>query len=708
MRAAWTLALALAIVIPSAWTSREVAAQQAPRDPNAPVLVPPVVPPAARPGAVPPAKPVVPAPASSLFSKDGDLPPLPPTPKAAEKPADDKDDPDDAADGGRPASKDGRPQAKTKSDNDSEKALAKFKLKAIELGEKRHGPPADLCEARSLKLEAEIRLKALDAIGEKSLKPGQKALRDLYRERLALLDNWAKAVAEKQAAEHPDPDPERLTVEHKAEMERTNALLLSGADHPDSLLPQSFQKIPPKITDAVLNELRDGVEDAKKEVAQRLKDVEAARKKRGESGPEVVAKLRSERDKIHQRISTLIPRRKEREDALASAKSDADRELARERLTNFDWEAQVEKERLSAKEAQIALDGRNAEEALEWVKLKSSQSKQAQQVLAVTQKVYASVVEGQSRELQKAVAQEKEKAAKADDPIAKFQARRKAELLDLETKVLAYKKELSSTPRVSEDEQKKLANRAEEEFGELKARLDDGETSRLDLLRLNNDLRRIGPEKESIERTELELILAELNNYENLLTDAELELANDDRDDRLEHEAVLEQLPKERRSEALKAFADIEGKHRNLLYDRKETLKKLADRADSTHKQVQRRIAVLEQEDAFIRANIYWVRDEEPITTRTWSHAQSDIGKLAWAGLKLAEEPFDRTLWGKVSETFLVLGSLALALPWPLWWARRRINRLRDRDDLPVPQPAAILTPSGSPKLTDSGVVAQL
>lgn len=695
MRAAWTAALALAIVIPSA------SAQQAPREPASGFGVPPL---GQGPASVPAAKPVVPGPASGLFSKPAPANDLPPLPASARPEKDEADD-----DGGKPGAKDGKPKGPSSSEVASERALAKFKLKAVEQGEKRHGPPADMAEAKSLKLEAEAKLKGLDAIGEKALKQGQKELRNLYRDRLTLLDNWNKAVSEKLAAEHPDPDPDRLTVEHKAELERAKALLESGAKSPRSLLPQNFQKIPAKITDAVLNDLREGVEDAKKEVDQRLKDVEAARKKREESGPEVVARFRSERDKIHQRISTLIPRRKDREDALAAAKSDAERELARERLTNFDWEAQVEKERLLAKEAQIALDGKKVEESLANVLLRSSQSKQAQQVLAVTQKEYASVVEKQSRELQKEVAQEKEKAAKADDPIAKFKARRKAELLDLETKVLAYKKELSATPKISLEEQNKLANRAEEEFGQLKARLDDGDTSRLDLLRMNNDLRRIGPEKDAIERTELEQILAELNNYETLLTDAELELANDDRDDRLEHEAILEQLPKDRRAEATEAFTEIEAKHRTLLYDRKETLKKLADRADATHRQVQRRIAVLESSDAFIRANIYWVRDEEPITTRTWSHAQSDIGKLAWAGLKLAEEPFDRTLWGRPSETFMVLGSLALILPWPLWWTRKRINTLRDADDLPpVPQPAAILTPSGSPKLTDSGVVANM
>src|SRR5262249_5353630 len=65
-----------------------------------------------------------------------------------------------------------------------------------------------------------------------------------------------------------------------------------------------------------------------------------------------------ELDKIQQNVAALGARRAEREAAVASAKTDDERTLAAERMTNFEWEERLERERLRAQEARIALQAK--------------------------------------------------------------------------------------------------------------------------------------------------------------------------------------------------------------------------------------------------------------------------------------------------------------------------------------------------------------
>ena len=106
--------------------------------------------------------------------------------------------------------------------------------------------------------------------------------------------------------------------------------------------------------------------------------------------------------------------------------------------------------------------------------------------------------------------------------------------------------------------------------------LDDGNVSPLDVLRLKNDFRRIVPERAQIIRTDLSESDAELIVYENSLTDAEIDLVNDSRDDRFDREALLEQVPMSRRAEAKAILDDLEGRHKTLLDRRRTVLRKLA------------------------------------------------------------------------------------------------------------------------------------
>ena len=65
--------------------------------------------------------------------------------------------------------------------------------------------------------------------------------------------------------------------------------------------------------------------------------------------------------------------------------------------------------------------------------------------------------------------------------------------------------EVASTPPTL-DEESSRADHAEDDFARIKALLIDGQVSRLDAIRLTNDFRRIGPERERLLRNEMAVV----------------------------------------------------------------------------------------------------------------------------------------------------------------------------------------------------------
>ena len=147
----------------------------------------------------------------------------------------------------------------------------------------------------------------------------------------------------------------------------------------------------------------------------------------------------------------------------------------------------------------------------------------------------------QQQALRQAAATQENMARQADDPLEQYRARRRAELLELEARVVKNEQTLAAGTHPALEEQRALADRAEADFEQIKHLLADGDVSRLDALRLNNDFRRIGPERDRILRNELTSIETQLQYYENILTSVELELIEDSMADQVEHDAVLEQ-----------------------------------------------------------------------------------------------------------------------------------------------------------------------
>jgi potassium efflux system protein len=213
------------------------------------------------------------------------------------------------------------------------------------------------------------------------------------------------------------------------------------------------------------------------------------------------------------------------------------------------------------------------------------------------------------------------------------------------------------------------------DFAAVKALLDDGKVSHLDALRLNNDFRRIGPERARIVSRELATAATQLAFYESALNDVELALINGSRDDRLQNEDLLERLPAPRRSEAQADFASTEASHLKLLERKRLALEKLAARAEETHRQIERRLKTLDDQYGFIRTNIFWVRDQEPISAVTLAQCRREAVLLGRSLLPLVQEACDRSLWGRVSPEFAVAAVLLIVLPWPL--VRLRSTGLR-------------------------------
>ena len=544
--------------------------------------------------------------------------------------------------------------------------------------------PATPAEANRERMATEARLKALSTPEEKE-KPASKPLVELLGRRLVLLQDWKNANEAREAAERPKQTPEGEAAEFKADLEKTRALLDQSGRSPDAFLPESFQAVEKdkdkeaeaKILEARLGEMKEAIESARVELKEQSAQLEILRTEGSRSLAAQVAALRAERDKVFQGVAALTSRRGEKPPGPASSGLGEARDLARERLANLDWEARVEVERLVVVEAKIALATRRLDLGTIQLQAKAARVQLAKRLAERMEARYAALAERQRIDLKQAVAKEETRAAQSNDPLERRKARRTADLLELESQVIAYEKAYATNSGVSLQEQNTLADKAVTEFAELKKLLDDGTVSPLDALRLKNEFRRIAPDRAQIVRTDLAASERELTTFENALNDAEIDLVNDSRDDRFDLESLLEQLPPKRRGEAKAMLEELETRHRALLNRRRNVLQKLAARAEDTHNYVLKRVETLDLQYAFIRTHIFWIRDAEPIGASTLAHARDDSIRTAKALAGLALETGDRSLWGKTSPDFVLAVVALCVIPLPLLIGRRALDRLR-------------------------------
>jgi potassium efflux system protein len=80
----------------------------------------------------------------------------------------------------------------------------------------------------------------------------------------------------------------------------------------------------------------------------------------------------------------------------------------------------------------------------------------------------------------------------------------------------------------------------------------------------------------------------------------------------------------------------------------------------------------LDDQYGFIRTNIFWVRDQEPISAVTLVQCRREAALLGRSLLPLLQEACDPSLWGRVSPEFAVAALALIGLPWPLSRLRRK------------------------------------
>jgi potassium efflux system protein len=537
------------------------------------------------------------------------------------------------------------------------------------------GSAADQTDAKVVRASAQEALKQLDKpAGPDAAAAAAKALREVLTERIHWLDEWDK-LREALARFEAEPSLERQATALKADLERLKALQERGSKDPGALLAGVYRNLPGQVTDNVRAEMKETLEAAKNEWNDWKTKLEKLRAEMPAAASNLSPR-RVERDQTYQRVAALKSRKEEREAALVAAKAPEEAQLARERLINLAWESRVESQRLVLEEAQLAREAAGTDLKTLELQVLDAHAQLAGQSFEAMQKRYAEVAEAQERKLAREAANEQKRAANLDNPLEKYQARRRAELLEFQAQVLKFENLLPAIDRAL-DEQRSLADRAVADFAAVKALLDDGKVSHLDALRLNNDFRRIGPERARIVSHELATAATQLTFYENSLNSVEMDLINGARDDRLQYEDLLQRLPPKDSAAAQKVFAAIEESHTRLLERKRLALEKLAARAEETHRQVERRLKTLDDQYGFIRTNIFWVRDQEPIGSVTMAQCQREAVLLGRSLLPLVQEACDCSSWGRVSPEFAVATLALIGLPWPLSRLKKRTAGLR-------------------------------
>jgi hypothetical protein len=461
--------------------------------------------------------------------------------------------------------------------------------------------------------------------------------------------------------------------------------LAQAATRPETLLPPAYRALPAGDSPHLNTDMKDTLEAATNELKDWKTRLETLR-------TEVVNweslqnARRTERDKLFQRVASLKARGTER-DAVTGAATARSRQLAQERQINSEWASRVDVLRLQVVEAELALEAKLTGVRELNLQVCHAQIQVLEKALELMQKRYRASADRQERDLKEKAAHEENTARQSEDFLERFHAHRLADLLELEAQVIKTEQaEVTSSPPTL-DEERSRADHAFADFARIKALLDDGRVSRLDAIRLNNDFRRIGPERDRLLRNEMAIVETRLQFYEDVLTNVEIELLQDSLHDRFEHDLLRERLPPSRWAEGEALLAELERTHRTLMVRRRASLERLTDCTSQTLDQIARRLSILDEEYGFIRTHIFWVRDQEPIGLGTITQGARELQHLVKALARLAQEAVRPRHWGRASAEFVAAALAVLGLPIGLIRLRRFL-RVRIEHDLPTARPA--------------------
>lgn len=529
----------------------------------------------------------------------------------------------------------------------------------------------DGLRAATLQKLASLQANSTDSTTRPISSESRKALVDLLQARIKTLGALEHSTAARERAEHPTNSPGREKTELEEELKGLELQERSAELH----LPESFAPDKSRPVSAQLDAMRDAISAAKESLRETVDELESLRSElhqKTDGGR--LSELKTRREDLHQKFEELTASRAAAETEASDATSPEARQIAKEKTVNIGLEVRLVDEELHTMEALIAQEAEHVRLADLRMKTQSLRQTVGQRCLHVMQARYQELSDRRHRELEAAANASQQQAERLKDPIEHFRARRGALLFALQATLLNEEKALSATPAISAHEQERLIREATEDLANLKALIEGGRSTTLVALRLTNSYRRIAKQREAIVGHELAKATAILTYYENLLTAVELDILNDSREERQEFEALLSQLPPSRHRLARDTFEQLEDQHRGLLESRRMVLGTLANHAEKTRSAILRRIAILDDQYAYIRTHIFWVRDTQPIGLATYRQCRQEVRSIfpalagiAWTRWKGQETPI-------VSVEFVLVGTLALVLPIILLRVRHMLN----------------------------------
>jgi potassium efflux system protein len=493
-----------------------------------------------------------------------------------------------------------------------------------------------------------------------------------------LIDEYDKETKTLKKAIHPEPSAEQQAADGKQELRRLHVIAEEAAARPEVLLPAAYRNLGGIGSVALGPEMKDAIERSTAELKEWRSKLQALQAEAANWDSRQSAR-RAERDRLFQQVATAKAQSVERA-PVAEGSIPSARKLPQERLINVQWKARLDALRLQVIEAQLALAVKLIGVRDVNVQICQARIATAEKTLALLQERWRTAAELKERELKAKATQAESAARRSEDPLERLRARRLADLLALEAQVVKHEQFLATSPPPSLDEQRSLADHAQGDFARIKELLDDGHVSRLDAIRLNNEFRRIGPERDRLVRNEMAVVEARMQYYEDALTSVEIELLRDSSHDRVEHDLLRERLPPARWAEGEGMLAELDQKHRSLLVRRRAALERLTNDTAQTLDEVTRRLGILDQEYGFIRTHLFWVRDEEPIGPGTVSQGIRECQGLTKALVRMGEETGDGRHWGRPSAEFVVAALVVPILTIGLVRLRRRLSALSDPD----------------------------
>ena len=204
--------------------------------------------------------------------------------------------------------------------------------------------------------------------------------------------------------------------------------------------------------------------------------------------------------------------------------------------------------------------------------------------------------------------------------------------------------------------------------------------SRLDSVRLNNEFRRIGPERDRLIKNELATVEAHIQFYESVLTGVEIDLMQGGLHD-LERDRVRERLPEERWAEGNAVLTKLDKRSRGLLVRQRDALDNLAKRSGHTLNRSYGGWIFSTESMASFALSIFWVRDQEPIGLAILTQQFLEFRHLA-KGLAAGPGVGQWRIVAHPTAEFLLTALAALALPVGLVRLRRVLG-----DDLAASPP---------------------